>query len=119
MPPSGYTSKQTDYAVDFLLSCGNSLLGEIRTDSLTPIAGLEREIANIDCLLRSDCFSKLERTVFMLNRDYYTQLLERRPLSVEQFEEFLVIVADEIRASLRTVEDRTPSVLAAAICASI
>lgn len=118
MPPSGYTFNQADHATEFLISCGQSLIAEAKADGLTPLQGLQREVANIDKLLSSGKFSPVECTLFSFNRHYYTQLIGYRSSSFEELALQLGVAADEIRTSLLSVENRTPSVLNGAACAS-
>jgi hypothetical protein len=111
MPPSGYNLFQADNVVEFLISCGESLISEAIAEGRQPEAALTHEISNIDTLVSSSDFSNLEKSVFALNRAFYSLLATSQPKSFEALRSSLPKMASRIRADLLDVDRRSASLL--------
>lgn len=119
MPPSGYSLFQADSVVEFLISCGESLISEATAEGREPEEALTYEIANIDALVSSPDFSHLEKSVFAVNRAFYTLLAASRPNSFDALRLVLPQMAAKIRADLLDVDRRSSSVISSkASCGS-
>ena len=111
MPPSGYTLFQADSVIEFLVSCGESLISEAIAEGREPDAALAHEITNIDTLVSSSAFSPLEKSVFAVNRAFYSLLETSKPNSFDALRLALPQIATKIRADLLDIERRSTSLI--------
>lgn len=98
MPPSGYSSVQSDLVVDFLTQCADALASESALAGRSPMAGLEKECDDIRRVVGGEYTNPFAVHVMELTRAFYVAVMERRPESPVEFR----AAVDEVLADVST-----------------
>mgnify|MGYP001598815833 CR=1 FL=1 len=98
MPPSGYSSNQSQAVRSLCESCLNDLAQE-NTGIRSPVEALKREIRHIKNALTSERLVVATK-VLELTQGFYESLLARNPDSFESIAEYASAVLDEIEESI-------------------
>lgn len=100
MPPSGYTTDQKDYIVNFLKSCAKSLELEGRQKGLNIIEALSNECRNIEWILKEEKVSSIQENILNLTRSFYKLILAENPQNYSEFEVLIEKVEESISDSV-------------------
>lgn len=85
MPPSGYTSGQSESITSFLVSCSRALEKEATENGLSLIDALNREVDNINQIIASNQFDEISRIVLELTKWFYNEIINKAPESSEEY----------------------------------
>lgn len=103
MPPSGYTHRQSQSIVDFLLSCSDALKAEAHQKGLTPVEALSNECSNIKNILNSVHVPDIQTSVLQLTFAFYESILKITPSDFHQYDHAVEQVASIVVKSIMDI----------------
>lgn len=103
MPPSGYSTKQSQSIVGFLRSCALALESESKELGESPSEGLRRECADIERALPSLSGDTFATHVLRLTRDFYSRVLALRPSNSSEYRESVDRILADVERSVLAV----------------
>ncbi len=103
MPPSGYSGRQAASIVEFLRSCSAALKAEAERDKLSLLAGLKREIEDIQALIKQGTETAVAVDVLRLTGDFYGRVARTNPSSTPEYDEAVCGVLDQIGEEIRAI----------------
>ena len=114
MPPSGYSSAQSDAIATFLNSCASALKAESVSLSRSPVQGLEKECTGIEGLLATGSPDLFAQSILELTKAFYQRVLDMRPADFEAFDASVRKALDEVAQSILAIHvpDESLSVIA-------
>jgi len=103
MPPSGYSSKQSQLIVGFLSSCAEALAAEARAKGLSLDQALEKECADIEGALAAGWADPRSRPVLEMTGTFYRELAGHTRGDAARFMESVREVLKQFDASISAV----------------